>query len=88
MSKERPPAHLRPLTKSEQAVAELVAAAATNKEIASALGISVHTVDTHLNNTFCKLGISSRVELAVWCVLNAANLATEPGLKTRQPVTG
>jgi two-component system response regulator NreC len=35
----------------------------TNKEIASALGITVKTVETHKANVMEKLGIDSRAEL-------------------------
>jgi DNA-binding NarL/FixJ family response regulator len=43
----------------------LVAAGASNKAIAERLSISVKTVKTHLTNVFKKLGLSSRLELAV-----------------------
>jgi DNA-binding NarL/FixJ family response regulator len=53
------------LTRSELAVVELVARGATNRQAAERLFLSPHTVSTHLRNTFEKLGIRSRVELAV-----------------------
>jgi DNA-binding CsgD family transcriptional regulator len=53
------------LTRSELAVAELVARGATNRQAADQLYLSPHTVSTHLRHTFEKLGIRSRVELAV-----------------------
>lgn len=52
------------LTKAERAVASLVGAGLTNKQIGSRLFLSHHTVAFHLRNTFRKLGIRSRVELA------------------------
>jgi DNA-binding NarL/FixJ family response regulator len=53
------------LTKRENAIASLIVRGAGNKEIAHALSISVKTVKTHLTNMFKKLGISSRLQLAL-----------------------
>lgn len=53
------------LTRQEQAVAGLVARGAANKEIADRLAISIKTVKTHLSSIFRKLGVSSRLQLAV-----------------------
>jgi len=52
------------LTDAERAVAELVARGLTNKEAASHIFVSRHTVDSHLRRVFQKLGVTSRVELA------------------------
>ncbi|WP_444861226.1 response regulator transcription factor [Arthrobacter globiformis] len=52
------------LTAKEQAVAELVAAGATNKEAARALFLAEKTVQYHLIRIYGKLGIRSRSELA------------------------
>lgn len=51
------------LTKREVQIAELCAQGKLNKEIASELGISQRTVETHKNNLFRKLGINNTVEL-------------------------
>jgi DNA-binding NarL/FixJ family response regulator len=53
------------LTGREKAIASLVARGAGNKDIAEALAISVKTVKTHLTNIFKKLGVSSRLQLAL-----------------------
>jgi DNA-binding CsgD family transcriptional regulator len=58
------PAAAETLTAAEQAVARLVAAGASNKEVASTLSISPRTVEVHLGHVFRKLGIRSRGQLA------------------------
>ena len=52
------------MTKSELAVARLVALGHTNRAVAEQLFVSPHTVNTHLRHVFAKLGVNSRVELA------------------------
>ena len=52
------------LTDSERQVAERAAAGLSNKEIATALFLSGKTVEMHLSNTYRKLGIRSRAQLA------------------------
>lgn len=51
------------LTESELRVVRLVARGLTNREVASRLFLSPHTVDSHLRHSFTKLGLNSRVEL-------------------------
>jgi DNA-binding CsgD family transcriptional regulator/tetratricopeptide (TPR) repeat protein len=52
------------LTPAERAVALRVADGLTNRQVASTLFLSRHTVDSHLRKIFAKLGIRGRVELA------------------------
>ncbi|WP_225799966.1 LuxR C-terminal-related transcriptional regulator [Streptomyces sp. NK15101] len=52
------------LTPQQQRIARLVAAGATNHEIADRLSLSPRTVDHHLRNVFARLGVRSRVELS------------------------
>lgn len=52
------------LTEREREVARMLARNRTNQEIASALGISVHTVKHHVHNTLIKLGMERRGEAA------------------------
>src|SRR5262249_8130525 len=51
------------LTSREREILILVAYGHTNKEIASTLGITVKTVETHKTNVMQKLEITSRAEL-------------------------
>jgi DNA-binding CsgD family transcriptional regulator len=66
----RPPAPARRtgdwslLTEREREIAGLVGRALTNRQIASRLGRSPHTVNYHLRLIYQKLAITSRVELA------------------------
>ena len=48
-----------PLTETERRVAELAAAGQTNREIADALFMSVHTVEAHLTRIFRTVGVQS-----------------------------
>lgn len=52
------------LTPQELAVAKLVTAGSTNREVAAELVVSVKTVEYHLGNLFSRLGITSRRQLA------------------------
>ncbi len=58
------------LTRAELRVARLVAEGLTNRAVARRLGISPHTVDTHLRHSFTKLDIGSRVELTRYVLLH------------------
>ena len=59
---DRPPEAASPTT--ERRVAELAVEGLANKEIARTLVVTVNTVEFHLRNTYAKLGIRSRVQLA------------------------
>ncbi len=55
-----------PLSNREHEVAALVVQGFLNKEIAERLFISEQTVKNHLHNIFEKLGVSNRLELALY----------------------
>jgi DNA-binding CsgD family transcriptional regulator len=52
------------LTEAEHRIATLVAGGSTNREVADALFLTVHTVETALTRVYRKLGVRSRAELA------------------------
>jgi DNA-binding CsgD family transcriptional regulator len=52
------------LTATERRVAQLAAQGMANKQIAATLVVTVNTVEFHLRNTYAKLGIRSRSQLA------------------------
>ncbi|MGZ8574542.1 MAG: ATP-binding protein [Actinomycetota bacterium] len=53
------------LTPTEDRVAALVVGGSTNREVADALFISIHTVEANLKRIYRKLGVRSRTELAL-----------------------
>ncbi|MFC5754575.1 helix-turn-helix transcriptional regulator [Actinomadura rugatobispora] len=61
---ERPSTGWDSLTDTERNVACLVAQGLTNRQVATQMFLSPHTVSFHLRQVFRKLGIASRVELA------------------------
>ena len=54
------------LTDKEMHVAALVWEGQTNREIASVIGTTEQVVKNYLRNTFDKLGVWSRLELAIY----------------------
>ena len=60
----RPRSDREALTPSERRVVELAADGLANKQIASALHVTVNTVEVHLARAYAKLGVHSRSQLA------------------------
>jgi DNA-binding NarL/FixJ family response regulator len=56
------------LTYREEQVMALVADGLTNRDVATELGLSEHTIKKYLFRIFDKLGISNRVELVLYAV--------------------
>lgn len=63
----------RQLTRREREVAVYVVDGLTNRQIASRLSCSPHTVNFHLRNIFAKLDIKARVEIARYVLAKAAD---------------
>ncbi len=68
------------LTGREKEILLVLASGACNKEIADQLCVSPHTVRTHIHNAFAKIGVTSRLQAALWAT---SNLKTGAPLKTR-----
>ena len=70
---DRAAGSLRSLSTREAQVLHSLAQGLSNKEIATALGLSVGTVKTHLRHIFRKLGVSDRTSAAVAVLRGSAN---------------
>lgn len=56
----------RSLSQRQHRVIEMVAEGMKNGEIATLLGIRVHVVRNYVSAVYDKIGVSNRVELALW----------------------
>jgi two-component system nitrate/nitrite response regulator NarL len=66
-----------PLSPRERAIVALVAQGHKNKEIAKKMLIAEQTVKNHLHNIFDKLGVSDRLELALYAVHKGLHLTPD-----------
>ena len=58
------------MTLREQQILRQIVAGCTNKEISEKFFISEETVKHHLTNLFEKLGVTNRLELAIFAISN------------------
>jgi DNA-binding CsgD family transcriptional regulator len=65
-AKKSLPDRTRRLSQRQRRVTEMVAQGLKNREIATMLGIGVHVVRNYLSAVYDKIGVSNRVELALW----------------------
>jgi DNA-binding NarL/FixJ family response regulator len=70
-----------PLSTREREIVALVAQGYKNKEMAEKMFISEQTVKNHLHNIFDKLGVSDRLELALYAIHKGLHLAGEPAAR-------
>ncbi|MEU6431589.1 LuxR C-terminal-related transcriptional regulator, partial [Microbispora sp. NPDC046973] len=61
-----------PLTRRESEIAELVSQGMSNREISSALVISLRTAEGHVERILTKLGFNSRAQIAAWVIARKA----------------
>src|SRR6202790_4145764 len=66
-----------PLSQREREIVQLVAQGYKNKEMADKMFISEQTVKNHLHNIFDKLGVSDRLELALYAIHKGLHLTGE-----------
>lgn len=59
---------LRALTPRERTILRLLASGLTRDEVAATLSVSTHTVRTHMQNLYAKLGLHNRLELVRFAV--------------------
>jgi len=64
-----------PLSQREREIVALVAQGFKNKEMAEKMFISEQTVKNHLHNIFDKLGVSDRLELALYAIHRKLHLS-------------
>ena len=67
-----------PLSTREREIVALVAQGYKNKEMAEKMFISEQTVKNHLHNIFDKLGVSDRLELALYAIHKGLHLTGDP----------
>lgn len=67
-----------PLSQREREIVSLVAQGYKNREMAEKMFISEQTVKNHLHNIFDKLGVSDRLELALYAIHKGLHLVERP----------
>jgi DNA-binding NarL/FixJ family response regulator len=78
------------LTSKEMKVAALIVQGCKNKEIAQRLGNSEQVIKNHLRSVYEKVGVSDRLELALFIIHQPllAEAAEEAGTNIKQAVSG
>ena len=71
---EKMPRERAQLSQREREIIVLIAQGYKNKEIAEKMFITEQTVKNHLHNVFDKVGVSDRLELALYAIHNSLHL--------------
>src|ERR1700682_818950 len=67
-----------PVSPRQREIVQLVAQGYKNKEMAEKMFISEQTVKNHLHNIFDKLGVSDRLELALYAIHKGLHINADP----------
>src|SRR5256885_11131121 len=76
------------LTLREREVVQLVGEGKTSKEVATMLGMTLKTAETHRSNIMLKLNLHSTVELVLYAVRNEIIHVALPAMVLRGPPNG
>ena len=76
------------LTLREREVVQLVGEGKTSKEVATMLGMTLKTAETHRSNIIIKLNLHSTVELVLYAVRNEIIHVVLPAMVLRGPQNG
>jgi len=76
------------LTLREREVVQLVGEGKTSKDIATVLGMTLKTAETHRSNIMVKLNLHSTVELVLYAVRNEIVHVQLPAVVPRGPQNG
>ena len=63
---QSPEQQLNSLSQREKEILQHVSVGMKNTEIATELGITLNTVKTHIYNIYKKIGVSNRLQAAIW----------------------
>ncbi len=66
-----------PLTEREEEVLRLLATGVSNRDMASLLFVAQSTIKTHIEHILSKLGVSDRVQAAVWAARHGLGPSAE-----------
>jgi two-component system nitrate/nitrite response regulator NarL len=74
---------MRLLTPREAEVVHLLTEGMSTREISHKAGVTEHTIRNYLSNIYDKLGVSSRVELALYAITHEGTVSSKADLKIR-----